>query len=131
MTPWILAVLALFFVQTFLPSMTRARTGDDAQRDFLRSQRDVRPPTPVLTGRMERALRNMLEALPIFLPLALLAEMQAAPAGITVIGAAVFFVARVIYVPAYGSGIVWFRSAVWTVGHAGLVMMIIGVLGGA
>lgn len=127
MTPWILAVLALFFLQTLLPSMARAASGDPEQRDFLRGNRDEEPPHTVMSGRMAHALRNMFEALPVFLPLALLAEIHG-PDGWSLWGAAIFFFARLAYVPAYGSGIVMLRSGVWTVGLAGLIMMVIGVL---
>lgn len=128
MIPWILAVLALFFLQTLLPSMARAASGDPEQRAFLRGNRDVEPPHTVMSGRMAHALRNMFEALPVFLPLALLAEMQGITSGWAYWGAVVFVVARVAYVPAYGSGIVMLRSAMWSIGHAGLVMMVVGVL---
>lgn len=128
MTGWILAVLAVFFVQTLLPSVARGASGEEAQIAFLRSNRDVRPDPTVMAGRMERALRNMFEALPVFLPLALIAEIQGITEGWALTGAAVFFAARVLYIPAYASGIAWIRSATWTVGHAGLVMMIVGIV---
>ncbi len=70
----------------------------------------------------------MFEALPVFLPLALLAEITGATTGWTLTGAMVFFFARLAYVPAYGSGVALLRSASWGVGHAGLVMMVIGLL---
>ena len=81
-----------------------------------------------MAGRMERALRNMFEALPVFLALALLAEARGITEGWALTGAAVFFAARLAYVPAYGTGIVWIRSTTWAVGHAGLGMMIYGIL---
>lgn len=128
MTGWILAVLALFFVQTLLPSIARAASGEPAQLRFLRGPRDETPPTPVIAGRMERALRNMFEALPVFLALALLAEVKGIETGWALTGAMVFCLARVAYVPAYGSGIVLLRSGVWAVGHAGLILMVAGIL---
>ncbi len=128
MIPWILAVLALFVVQTFLPSVARAASGDPEQRAFLVGPRDMRPAPTLLAGRMERALRNMFEALPVFLTLALLAVIQGIDSGLAVTGAAVFFFARVAYVPAYGSGIVLLRSGVWTVGFVGLILMVVGIL---
>jgi len=128
MTSWILAVLALFFVQTYLPSMARAASGDPEQLKFIRGNRDVRPDPTVISGRLDRALRNMFEALPVFLTLAFLAEIQGIAEGWPLIGAAIFFIARVAYVPAYVTGIPLLRSAVWTVGHGGLVMMVVGVL---
>lgn len=127
MTPWILAVLALFFVQTLLPSMARAASGLPEQRAWLRSNRDIEPPHTVMSARMSRALYNMFEALPIFLTLALLAEIRGIESGWAVRGAAVFFFARLAYLPAYGTGIAWLRSVVWTLGHAGLVMMLVGL----
>lgn len=128
MTQWILATLALFFLQTLLPSMARAASGDPAQHAYLRGNRDAEPPHTVMSGRMAHALRNMFEALPVFLPLALLAEMKGIETGWAFWGAALFFVARLAYVPAYGSGIAPLRSALWSAGHAGLVMMVVGVL---
>ena len=128
MTTWILAVLALFFVQTYLPSMARAASGDPVQLKFLKGNRDDRPEPTVIAGRMDRALRNMFEALPVFLTLAFLAEIQGLSEGWPMIGAAVFFCARIAYVPAYATGIPLLRSAVWTVGHGGLILMLVGII---
>lgn len=128
MTPWILATLALFFLQTLLPSMARAASRDPEQRAFLAGNRDIEPPHTVMSGRMAHALRNMFEALPVFLPLALLAEMRGIESGWALWGAMLFVAARIAYVPAYASGIVPVRSLAWAAGHAGLVMMVVGIL---
>lgn len=128
MIGWILAVLALFFVQTLLPNAARAMSQEPAQRAYLRGNRDEAPPQTVMSGRMERALANMNEALVVFLPLAVLAVATDHAGGWTSTGAAVFFFARVAYVIAYASGIAPLRSLVWTVGHAGLGMMVAGLL---
>lgn len=128
MTIWILAVLALFVLQTFLPSMARAASGEPEQLAYLRGNRDAEPPHTTYSARMAHALRNMFEALPVFLPLAVLAVATGNTGGWTNTGAMVFFLARLVYVPAYASGIVPLRSATWAIGHAGLVMMAIGIL---
>jgi uncharacterized MAPEG superfamily protein len=70
----------------------------------------------------------MIEAILIFIPLALLAEIQGGAGGLAKAGAAVFFFARVLYIPAYVSGVLGIRSAIWVIGHAGLVMVAIAVL---
>jgi len=127
MTGWILATLALFFVQALLPSMMRARSGLPEQRAFLRGNRDEVPPPPVMAARMEHAQKNMFEALPIFLTLALLAMIDGTPNGWSLWGAAIFFFGRLAYVPAYGSGNPPLRSAVWSVGHIGLILMVVGL----
>ncbi|MCB1337888.1 MAG: MAPEG family protein [Maritimibacter sp.] len=128
MIGWILAVLGLFVVQTLLPNATRAASGGAEQRAYLKGARDVEPPHTVMSGRMARALTNMFEALVVFLPLAVLAVATGRAEGWATLGAAVFFFARVAYIPAYASGIVPVRSAVWGIGHAGLVMMVVGLL---
>ena len=124
MTLWIVAVLALYVVQTFLPSTARALSGDPDQHRYIRGPRDAPPPLPLVGARLERALTNMVEALLVFLPLALLVEMKGLGDGLAQTGAMVFFFARVAYVPAYAAGIPLLRSAIWTVGHIGIGMMV-------
>ncbi|MDP8999899.1 MAG: MAPEG family protein, partial [Myxococcota bacterium] len=70
----ILAVLALFVVQTFVPSVIRQRlaTGIRAHVAIAIGPRDDPPPISQALGRAQRALANMQEALPVFLTLALL-----------------------------------------------------------
>lgn len=125
MTFWMLSALALWLVQLFLPAMFRARDGGTGQKAYLTGNRDALPATPLMVGRMQRAQANMLESLVIFLPLALLAVTQDVDARA---GAAVFVLARLAYVPAYGIGIPLLRSTVWTVGLIGLGMMVWAVL---
>jgi uncharacterized MAPEG superfamily protein len=125
--PWILAVLGLFVVQALLPAMIRywlPIPGLGARVRAALGPRDEQPPLSPLGGRAQRALANMQEALPVFLTLALLHVMQRTPGHVAENGAAVFFVARTAYVPAYLSGIPGVRSAVWTASWVGLGMMI-------
>ena len=58
MTFWILAALALYFVQTLLPVTFRYR-GSPASF----TSRDTMPETTVLVARAERALVNVGEAM--------------------------------------------------------------------
>ena len=81
-----------------------------------------------MSGRMERALANMFEALPVFLPLAVLARHRRRTGGWALTGAAVFFFARVAYVPPMPPASCRCARGVWAVGHAGLVMMVVGLL---
>ena len=67
----------------------------------------------------------MHEALPVFLALALLNLIVGTAGPLAVNGAIVFLVARILYLPAYLSGIVAVRTLLWTVGWVGLVMMLI------
>lgn len=127
MIAWILAVLGLFVVQTLLPSTLRYILAGAGSAHRLRAAlgpRDEQPPLSPLGRRARRALGNMHEALPVFLTLAMLHVVQKTTASLANHGASLFLVARVVYVPAYMSGIMGVRSAVWVVSWVGLAMMI-------
>jgi len=119
LTTIILLVLALYMVQLFLQETSRF--GFDLWG--IVGDRDKLPELSVVAGRLDRAKTNMLEALPIFLALALLALVRGGDTGMEAQAATVFLIARVVYVPAYVSGIPMLRSLVWLVGTASLVMM--------
>ena len=119
LTTIILLVLALYMAQLFLQETSRF--GFDLWG--IVGNRDNPPEISVIAGRLDRAKNNMLEALPIFLPLALLALVKGGDTSKVAHAASVFLIARVVYVPAYVSGIPMLRSLVWLVGVASLFMM--------
>lgn len=119
LTTIILLVLALYMVQLFLQETSRF--GFDLWG--IVGNRDKLPEMSVVAGRLDRAKNNMLEALPMFLALALLALVKGRDTGEVAHAALVFLIARVVYVPAYVSGIPMLRSLVWLVGVASLVAM--------
>jgi uncharacterized MAPEG superfamily protein len=84
---------------------------------------DVPEPTP-LAGRGERAARNMLENLILFTAVVLAAQGAGVGGSARVIlGARLFFWARVAYYPVYLAGITYLRTALWAVGVAGMAMI--------
>ena len=119
LTTIILLVLALYMVQLFLQETSRFGFG---LRDIV-GNRDNPPKMSVLAGRLDRAKNNMLEALPIFLALALLALVKGGDMSGVTKAASIFLIARVVYVPAYVSGVPLLRSLVWLAGIASLVAM--------
>jgi uncharacterized MAPEG superfamily protein len=131
MTAWVLATLGLFVLQTLLPPTLQyvfAGPGALARLKLALGPRDSPPPMPPMAMRAARALRNMQEALPVFLGLAVLHVARGTSSDLAVRGAAVFFVARCIYVPAYLAGVFGMRSAIWCISWCGLVMMIAPLL---
>lgn len=114
MTFWILAALALYFVQTLLPPTFRFR-GDLE----LVGARDNLPEPSIIGRRAERALVNVGEAMILFLPLAIMSMDN--PAAVT--GAMVFVLSRVVYVPLYLLGVPYLRSCAWLGGLIGMGMM--------
>lgn len=119
LTAIILLVLALYLLQILLQETTRF--GFDVRG--IVGNRDNPPELTVMAGRLDRAKNNMQEALPMFLGLALLALATGRDTSVVTDAALVFLIARVVYVPAYMSGIPVFRSLVWLSGVAGLVVM--------
>lgn len=81
---------------------------------------NLTPPTP-LAGRADRAARNMLENLVLFTAL-LMAASAAGHGGDSrvVLGARVFFFARLAYFPVYLAGITYVRTALWAAGVVGM-----------
>ncbi len=119
LTTIILLVLMLYMAQLFLQETSRF--GFDMWG--IVGNRDNLPEMSVVAGRLDRAKNNMLEALPIFLALALLALVKGGDTSEVAHAALIFLIARVVYVPAYVSGVPMLRSFVWLVGVASLVMM--------
>ena len=85
---------------------------------------------PVLTGwagRAQRAHRNMLENMVLFVALVLLVIAAGKTNQMTVLGAELFFWARVAYVPVYAAGIPYLRTLIWAAATAGMVMVLLAL----
>ncbi|HQT27161.1 MAG TPA: MAPEG family protein, partial [Burkholderiales bacterium] len=95
LTTIILLVLALYMVQLFLQETSRF--GFDLWS--IMGNRDNPPELSVVAGRLDRAKNNMLEALPIFLTLALLALVRGGDTSKVAHAALFFLIARAVYVP--------------------------------
>jgi len=124
---WIISILILYFVQVVTAPTMRYTAGGRKTIWIAMGNRDKSPEMSPLAARFDRALKNLQEALFLFLPLALLAEMQGATP-LAIQGATVFVMARIAYVPAYISGIPGLRSAVWGIGHGAIIVIGIAVI---
>ena len=86
--------------------------------------RDNLPEAPPLAARADRAARNTVEGFILFAAIALTAHAAGIASPRVALGAEVFFWSRIMYIPVYYAGIAYLRTVVWTVGVAGLAMMI-------
>jgi len=93
----------------------------------LGAQDEPRKPS-VFAARLERALRNYVYNLPAFVALALVLAVTETNTASTATGAALWFWARVAYVPAYASGIPLVRSIAWFASLVGLILMILPLI---
>ena len=83
---------------------------------------------PVLTGwagRAQRAHRNMMENMVLFVALVLLVIAAGKTNQMTVLGAELFFWARVAYALIYLAGWPWVRTLAWFVSVVGMVLIAI------
>jgi uncharacterized MAPEG superfamily protein len=82
----------------------------------------------VLSGRLLRAQANLLETLPLFAAAVLIANVTGRDGRLTLMGAELYFWARLVYLPLYAFGIPLVRSLVWIVSLAGLVLLLAAIL---
>jgi uncharacterized MAPEG superfamily protein len=121
--------LALALVQILVAATLRTR---EVGLPYAASARDFPPPAPpsLLTGRIIRAQNNILETLPIFIAVVLIAHLTNRDSDMTRNGACIYFWARLIYLPVYALGIRYVRTAVWFVSLVGIVMVMTPLFNG-
>jgi uncharacterized MAPEG superfamily protein len=76
-----------------------------------------------LAGRADRAARNMVENLAMFIALVAAVHFAGKESTQATLGANIFFWARVAYWPCYLAGIAYLRSAIWFVAIFGMAMI--------
>lgn len=122
---WLVWAVALAVVQ-----MLVAVTGAFLQVGLpkLVGNREDMPALAGWAGRADRAHHNMLENLVLFAALVLTASVSGKANDTVVLGAQIFFWARLVYAGVYLIGIPWLRTGVWTVSVIGLVLIFLQVL---
>jgi uncharacterized MAPEG superfamily protein len=94
----------------------------------LAQNRENLPELTDWAGRAQRAHRNMLENLPLFIGLVLVAHIAGRANSMTLLGAQLFFWARLVYAVVYVAGVPWVRTAVWAVSAVGLILIFLQLL---
>ena len=92
-------------------------------RDKLVSARGL------LHGRATRALANYVENLTPFVAVALALIATQRTGGAGAIGATIWILARIVYIPLYLFDVVYARTVVWGISIVGLVMMFTRLIG--
>jgi uncharacterized MAPEG superfamily protein len=77
-----------------------------------------------MAGRFKRALDNHFEGLILFTIAVVVVVLGNATSPTTESCAWVYLVARVLYVPAYASGVFLVRSLIWSVGFGATLVML-------
>jgi uncharacterized MAPEG superfamily protein len=90
---------------------------------MLAGNREGLPALTGLAGRSQRAHRNMLESLPLFIGLVLIAQIAGKANEATLLGAQLFFWGRLAHWLLYIIGIPWLRTIAWLVSMIGLIVI--------
>jgi len=115
------AVLA--WVMILVASTLRA--GGDLGKMFGNREDPSEP--SALAGRADRAAKNMLENLVLFTAIWAATKGVGASGWKVTRGAQLFFLARVVYWPVYLAGVKGLRTLVWSVGVAGMGLMVVAL----
>ena len=86
--------------------------------------RENLPELPGWAGRAVRANRNMAENLALFAAAVLMASVLGISNSMTLLGAQLFFYARIAYAVCYLGGISWLRTLSWVVSIAGVALIL-------
>ena len=95
---------------------------------YTGSHRDEQLQPAGVPGRLKRALDNHFEGLILFAIAVLVVVLGEASSPLTEKCAWAYLWARILYVPAYASGIFLVRSLIWTVGFVATGAMLIVAL---
>jgi uncharacterized MAPEG superfamily protein len=117
---YLLLSALLLWVMLLSASLIRARAWTPpGLRVAFGNRDDVPEPSPV-AARADRAARNMLENLVLFVAVLAAAYFSGALSERTVLGAAIFFWARLAYFGIYLAGIKYLRTLTWAVALGGI-----------
>ena len=96
--------------------------------EYTGGPRDERKEPRGMAGRLWRAMNNHFEALILFTIAVVVVTLGGQATPYTATCAWVFLGARVLYIPAYASGIPYLRSAVWFAGFLATAAMLAAAL---
>jgi uncharacterized MAPEG superfamily protein len=91
----------------------------------LAGNREHFPELTGWAGRAMRAHRNMVHNLLLFAALVLVAAVADKTNDMTLLGAQLFFWARLVYVIVYLAGLPWVRTGVWAISVVGLALIFV------
>lgn len=95
---------------------------------YTGGNRDAQLEATGVAGRLKRALENHFEGLILFTIAVLVVVLGEASTALTEKCAWVYLWARILYVPAYASGVFLVRSLIWSVGFIATGVMLIAAL---
>jgi len=128
MTPFL--SLLVWSVALMFAQMLIAVSGSTLQVGVvtLAGNRDDVEPATGWAGRAHRAHKNMLENLVLFAALVLVAHATGKADATALLGAQLFFWARLAYALIYVAGIPWLRTGAWAVSVVGMALIFVQLI---
>ncbi len=119
-----ISLLVWSVVLTFVQMLAAVATSSGTiSLTAMLGNREDTPKLTGLAGRAQRAHLNMIENLPLFIALVLAAQVSNRLDAVTLLGAQLFFWARLLYAVVYIVGIAYVRTLLWLVSVIGLVLI--------
>lgn len=88
------------------------------------------PPLTGIAGRLSRARVNFMETFPFFAAAILAVHAAGREGTLSLLGAEIYFWARLLYLPAYVTSVGMIRPIIWSVSFAGLLLVLLALAGG-
>ena len=95
---------------------------------YTGGNRDMPKQATGMAGRLKRALENHFEGLILFTIAVVVVVLGESSSPLTAACAWAYLWARILYVPAYASGIFLVRSLIWSMGFAATAVMLVAAL---
>ena len=124
LTMLLYSVILLFLLILIPATESIIRSGVMAQA----GPRDNLPAPSVFNKRATRLKNNMIENMVLFAPVVLLASAAGVSTGNTILGAQIFFFARVVHAVIYLAGWPMIRPLAWAVSLVGIIMIALALL---
>jgi uncharacterized MAPEG superfamily protein len=130
MTPELLSLTLAALLQILQFTLYAIPANIEVGVGYTSSARDRPPSRPmsIKTARLQRALNNHFEGLILFTIAVLVVTLAGQSTQTTQYAAYTYLAARILYIPAYYFGWRPWRSAIWFVGLAATLTMLIAAL---
>ena len=115
------SILLLFMI--ILAGLLKYKAWTLQGMNVMMSNRNNVPAPTSIAGRADRAAKNMIENMVMFVALAVAVQLSGVDNKSAQMGASLFFWARLAYWPAYLFGIQYLRTGLWVIGIAGLCVI--------
>jgi uncharacterized MAPEG superfamily protein len=119
-------VLAILYIM----AAAQAKTKQYGAQWNMGARDENLPPLNPLAGRLARAQANLFETLPLFAAATLAVVVAGRTGFLSELGAWMYLIGRLVYLPLYALGVPVVRTLVWAVATIGVVLEIVALLCG-